>query len=142
MPPVMSSTCMSICQSPAYASDLQDAGYSLDSTFVTDGKTYGHSDIAAMFDNAYYRLRKGFADLVGATRRVVRRSHNQFRRATMKDVGGQLQLSWYTIAFALMLGALAGPFGFVVAVVTVLFEHFFERDLNGDQAIASMAAAV
>jgi hypothetical protein len=139
MPSAMLATCLA---DPSYGAALSAAGFSTSQTVDYDGKTYTHDDIAALTDEAYQRHRPDFAPVCGGKPRVERKRQKQFKAAVREDVGHQFGISGWTIGFALILGVLGGPMGLVLAVVTVLFEYYLQRDLGLDQAmLAAMGAA-
>ena len=127
---------------PAYKSALKAAGFTAANTVTYGGRTYTHDEIAAMVDESYQRHRGEFCFQVGGKPRVARRQQRQFRAAVQSDVRTSFGISGWTVGFAILLGILGGPMGLVIAIVTVLFEYYLTKDLDGDpKMLTAMGAA-
>jgi hypothetical protein len=123
-----------ICtSSPEYQTALKSYGFSPESTVQVDGQTYTHDDIAERFDAAYQRNRPQFPIVCGASNHEERKRKRGFEKAVKSDVYEDFHLSWWTIAMAGLMTFIAGPLGLVVAIVTVLFEHYLQKDLEQDK---------
>lgn len=131
--PAMSAECKKYVASPAYAAKLQNHGYKLTDTVEYAGNTYGHDQIAAMVGQAYERH---FEEYASGPRRKngIPRNWRAFRHACWKDVATSFHLSWYTIAFGVLVTILLGPLGLVCAIAYCLFEMYLAHDLNMDAA--------
>lgn len=126
----------------AYQTALNAKGFALTDYVVYGGKRYGHADIAAAFDESYQRHRPEFTLICGGKKRVNAKRQRQFEKAVKADVYTSFGISWWTIAFGAVLTLLGGPMGLVIAVVSVLFEMYLSKDLNGDKAMmVSMGCA-
>jgi hypothetical protein len=130
------------CSSPEYAAALADKGFSTESTVTYQGKTYTHSDIAERFDAAYQKYRGEYPMICGANPRQEARYKRQFERAVKSDVYGDFGISWWTIAMGALMTFLGGPLGLVIAVVTVLFEHYLQKDLENDKVFAAAVGPI
>lgn len=128
--------CAIACRDPGYQTALNAKGFALTDTVKYNGVTYSHADIAATFDESYQRHRPNqFNAICGGVARSTRKLQRQFDRAVKSDVYGSFGISGWTIGFAILLGVLGGPFGLVVAIVTVLFQYYLERDLRNDETM-------
>lgn len=131
---MLSSAAVQYTASPEYASKLAEQGsYSLATTFKGgDGKTYTHNDVHEAFEEAYLRHRGENLQRCGGSNRDNKKIRRKWKGAVEADVKDGFHLSWATIGFAVLLTVLGGPLGFIIAVVTVLFEYYLTRDLGGD----------
>lgn len=131
--------CAAACADPDYRSALASAGFSNSQTVSYGGRTFNHDDIAQLATDAYIRHRPEFPMVCGGSPAKERKRQRQFKRCCANDVGTTFGLSPMTILFAVVMAVLGGPFGLVLAIVTVLFEYYLTKDLDGDKAIAAAA---
>lgn len=155
----MNSYCASVCSSSEYQDALSKfkwksgpkAGmsYSIDDVDPDTGKS--HNDIAQLMHDSYSKLRSqftdiqsGWKDLKGRARRLQKQKVRQFRKAAVNDSNdaGGLHLSWMTIIMGIAVFLISGPVGFAVCVLCCIFEHYLEKDLEGDQVTMTAIGAV
>ena len=133
MPSRMLAVALADPEYKAALSSLGDKGFSSSSIVECDGRQYTHDEIAASFDDAYQRLRPQFSFDMGGKKRVNRVIKRRFSKAVKSEVYEQFHLSWWTIAIGALVLVLAGPLGLVIAIVTCLFEYYFNKDIDGDK---------
>lgn len=129
------------CATPEYQSALKKNGFTVASTVEYNGKTYTHDDIADSFDRAYQKYRGEYPMVCGANPLQERRYVRHFERAVKSDVYGDFGISFWTLVSGAFLTFLGGPLGLVIAVVTVLFQHYLQKDLDGDKEFAAVMGA-
>jgi len=131
--PNMSASCMAICSSAPYKASLATKGYTTNDMVTYSGQRYSHNDIAAMCEDSYERH---YAEFATAPKRLNGKPKPgmkaKFRRAVANDVATSSQISWGTVAFALILGMFLGPWALVLAICTALFEYMMLKDMEHD----------
>lgn len=135
----MNPVCALAKADPTYQAALAQAGFSTGSVLTYGGKQYTHDDIADICEAAYARHRGEYLEDDSDRPKVAKRKRRQFERVCNQDVRSSFGISWMTILSGIFLFALMGPIGLVVAVLSAYFQWRFEKDLNGDQAVAMAA---
>ncbi len=142
MPRQMSAMCSAAVADPGVRAALKAKGYTGEETFEHEGKTIDLSDVGMVYEESYRKHRDEFLPRCGVKDKVNRKLQKQYQSAVEDDTKKTFGISGWTIVFAVVLGILGGPGGFILAVVACFFEYYFTKDLENNQKVSMMMASV
>lgn len=136
---MLSAYAATVQASPEYRAALESYGAGLDTVVHLDSGDVTHDQVHEAFEQAYRDHRAEFApQRMGAKARYYKKLKKQYSDAVKDDVvKKKFGISGWTVFFAVVLGAMGGPIGLLVAIVTCLFEYYFTKDLDGDPQLAA-----